>query len=68
MYKYICNIYIYIFFCMRTDIRVHICVCVCMTSNKIIHTSYIIMQESDDPGIQDTYFASFFHKQADAFP
>lgn len=53
---------------MRTDIRVHICVCVCMTSNKIIHTSYIIMQESDDPGIQDTYFASFFHKQADAFP
>ena len=26
------------------------------------------MQESDDPGIQDTYFASFFHKQADAFP
>ena len=26
------------------------------------------MQESDDPGIQDIYFASFFHKQANASP
>ena len=59
MYKYI-----FFYLCTHLDIRVH--VYVCMKSDNSKHTSCIIMQESDDQGIQERYFASFFRKQADA--